>query len=116
MLDLILFLGGCSSDCKGSDIGWAALLLDVLDFFSLTVTEGVEFCSLLVLSDASEGGFTSEWVDNVDTAGGGENHHLSLRNAWGDVGGLWVGYLVHLPKVPQIFLVKEAQVEKDHYP
>ena len=27
-----------------------------------------------------------------------------------------VGYLVHLPKVPHIFPVKEAQVEKDHYP
>ena len=40
MLDLILFLGGCSSDCKKSDVGWAALLLDALDFFSLTMTWG----------------------------------------------------------------------------
>ena len=46
VLDLILFLGGCSSDCKGSDIGQAALLLDALDFFSLTVKWGVECCPL----------------------------------------------------------------------
>ena len=78
MLDLILFLGGFSSDCKGSNVGQAALLLDALDFFSLTVTWGVEFCPLSVLSGALEGGVTSEWVDNVDTTGGGENSHLSF--------------------------------------
>ena len=56
-------------------------------------------------------------MDNVDTTGGSENSHLSsLRNAWGNVGVLLVGYLVHLPKVPQIFSMKEAQVEKDHCP
>ena len=67
----------------------------------------VGFNPISVVLSASEGGFTSEWVDNVDTTGGGENSHLS---------SLLVGYLVHLPKIPQIFLVKEAQVEKDHYP
>ena len=65
----------------------------------------------------SEGGFTSDWVDIVDTTGGSENSHLSsLRNAWGIVAVLLVGYLVHLPRVPQVFPVREAQVEKDHYP
>ena len=38
VLDLILFLGGCSSDCQGRYIGQAALLLDALDFVSLTMT------------------------------------------------------------------------------
>ena len=105
------------SATMGSDVGWAALFLDALDFFSLTMTDEVEFCPLYVLSGASKGGFTPDWVDNVDTTGGGENSHLSsLRNEWGNVGVSLVGYLVHLPKVPQIFLVKEAQVEKDHYP
>ena len=81
------------------------------------MTWGVEFCPLSILSSALEGGFTSEWVDNVDTTGGGENSHLSsLKNAFGECRLLLVGYLVHLPKVPQIFLVKEAQVEKDHCP
>ena len=78
---------------------------------------GVEFCPLSILSGMSEGGFTSEWMDNVDTTDGSENSHLSsLRNAWENVGVLLVGYLVHLSEVPQIFPVKEAQVEKDHYP
>ena len=64
-----------------------------------------------------EGGFTSEWVDNVGTTGSSENSYLSsLRNAWGNVGVLLVGYLVHPPKVPWVFPVKEAQVEKYHYP
>ena len=77
---------------------------------------GVEFDLISAVSSASEGSFTSEWVDNVGTTGGSENSHLSsLRNAWGIVGVLLVGYLVHPPKVPQIFLVKEALVEKDHY-
>ena len=34
----------------------------------------------------------------------------------GIFGVLLVGYSVHLPKVPQIFPVKEAHVEKDHNP
>ena len=79
--------------------------------------EGLEFGPISAVSSVSKGGFTSKWVYVVDTTGGGENSHLfSLRNTWGIVGVLLVGYLVHLPKVPQIFLVKEAQVEKDHYP
>ena len=78
---------------------------------------GVGFCPLSVLSGMSESGVTSEWVNNVGTTGGGENSHLSsLRDAGVNVGVLLVGYLVHLPKVLQIFPVKEAQVEKDHYP
>ena len=40
VLDLILFLGGCSSNGKGRDVGWAAFLLDTSGFFSLTVTSG----------------------------------------------------------------------------
>ena len=77
VLDLFLFLGGCSSNCKGSDIGWVALFLSALDFFSLTVTWGVGFCPLSVLSDASESDVTSGWVENVGTTGGSENSHLS---------------------------------------
>ena len=78
---------------------------------------GVGFDLILVVSSVLEGGFTSEWVNNVGTTGSGENSHLSsLRNAWGNVGVLLVGYLVHLPKVPHLFPVKEAQVGKDHYP
>ena len=37
VLDLILFLGGCSSNGKVRDVGWAALLLDTAGLFSLTV-------------------------------------------------------------------------------
>ena len=52
----------------------------------------VEFCPLSVLSGVSEGGFTSEWVDNVDTTGGSENSHLSsLGNAWGECRGFTGG-------------------------
>ena len=92
VLDLILFLGGCSSNDIGSDVGWTALLLDALVFFSLTVTWVVGFCLLSVLSDALENDVTSGWVDNVGTTDGGENSHLSsLRNAWGDVGCYWRG-------------------------
>ena len=40
VLDLILFRGGCPSNCKESDVRQAVLLLDALDFFSLTVTLG----------------------------------------------------------------------------
>ena len=81
------------------------------------MTLGVGFCLLPVLSDALEGDVTSGWMDDVGTTGGSENSHLSsLRNAWGNVGVLLVEYLVHLPNVPQIFPVKEAQVEEDHYP
>ena len=78
---------------------------------------GVEFGPISVVSGVSEGGFTSQWLYVVGTTGGSENSHLpSLRNAWGIVGALLVVYLVLLPKVPQIFPVKKAQVEKDHYP
>ena len=78
---------------------------------------GVEFGPISAVSNVSKGGSTSKWVFIVGTTGGGENIHLSsLRNVWGVVGVLLVGYLVHLPKVPPIFPVKEAQVEKDHYP
>ena len=34
----------------------------------------------------------------------------------GNIGVSLVGYLVHLPRVPQVCPVKEAQVEKDHSP
>ena len=70
-----------------------------------------------MLSDVSESDVTSGWVGNVGTTGGSENSHLSsLRNACGNVGVSLEGYLAHLPKVPQMFPVKEVQVEKDHYP
>ena len=76
----------------GSDVGWAALHLDGLDFFALTMTWRVGFCLLLMLSGMSEGGITSEWVDNINTTGGGENSHLSsLRNAWGECRGVTGG-------------------------
>ena len=62
-------------------------------FFFLIVTWVVAFDLILVESSASKGGFTSEWVDNVGTTDGGENSHLSsLRNTWGNVGVLLVGY------------------------
>ena len=71
----------CSSDVKEWVIGKAACLLDAFDFF-LTMTWGVGFNPISTASSVSEGGFTSEWVDNVNTTGGGENSHLSsLRNA-----------------------------------
>ena len=74
VLDLILFLGGCSSNCKGSDVGW------------------VGFYPLSVLSDVLESDVTSGWVDNVGTTGGDENSHLSsLRNAWGECRGVTGG-------------------------
>ena len=92
VLDLILFLGGCSANGKGRDVGQAALLLDTSGFFSFTVTWAVEFDLVSVLSSMSEGGFTSEWVYNVGTTGGHENSHLSsLRNAWGECRGVTGG-------------------------
>ena len=92
VLDLILFLGGCSSDDEGRDVGQVALLLDAFGFFSLTVTWGVEFDLLTVSSGALEGNFTSGWVGVADTTGGGENNHLSsLRNEWGKCRGVTGG-------------------------
>ena len=69
-------------------------------------------------SDASKGGFSSAWVDIVGPAGGGENNHLSsLRNGWGgNVGVYSVGYLFHLPIVPQVPLVMATQVKRDYNP
>ena len=40
VLDLILFLGGCSCDDMVRDLGWAAFFLSTVDFFSLTVSWG----------------------------------------------------------------------------
>ena len=75
---------------------------------------GVE---LSVVSNKSEDDFTLDWVGITGITGGGENNHLSsLRIAWGNVGVSLVGYLIHLPRVPQVCLVKEAQIEKDHSP
>ena len=52
--------------------------------------EGVEFDPLTISSGALQGNFTSDWVDIVDTTGGGENSHLSsLRNAWGGMQGCY---------------------------
>ena len=117
VLDLILFLGGYPSDIKDWDLGSAVLFLSVADFFSLTVTWGAKFGNISTVSGVSKGGFTSKWMYAVGTTGGSENSHLSsLRNAWGDCRGVTNRYLVHLSKVPQIFPVKEARVEKDHYP
>ena len=110
VLDLILFLGGCSSNGKVRDLGQAVLF----DFFSPTVSWGVRFS---VVSNESEDDFTSDWVGIMGITGGGENNHLpSLRNAWGEVGVSLVGCLIHLPGVPQVCPVKEAQVGEDHSP
>ena len=114
VLDLILFLGRCSSDGKVRDLGWAALFLSAVDFFSLTVSWGVRFSAV---SNESEDDFTSDWMGITGITGGGENNHLSsLRNAWGNVRVSLVGQLIHLPRVPQVCLVKEAQVGEDHTP
>ena len=79
VLDLILFLGGCSSDGKVRDLGWAALFLSAVEFFSLTVSWGVGFS---VVSNELEDDFTSDWVGITGITGGGENNHFSsLRNA-----------------------------------
>ena len=53
---------------------------------------GVEFDPISAVSSTFKGGFTSEWVDNVETTGGSENSHLSsLRNAWGSCRGVTGG-------------------------
>ena len=114
VLGLIFFLGGCSSDGKVRDLGWAALFLSAVEFFSLTVSLGVRFSEV---SNESENDFTSDWVGITGITGGGENRLLfSLGNAWGNVGVSLVGYLIFLPKVSQVCLVKEAQVGEDHSP
>ena len=79
---------------------------------------GVEFNPISPVSSALEGDFTSGWVGITGSIGGSENSHLSsLTKAWGGgfVGVLLVGYLIHLPKVPQVCPAREAQVEKDHF-
>ena len=91
MLDLILFLGRCSSNDKVRDVGWAALFLSAFDFFTLTVSWGVELDPILVVSSTLEDDFTSEWVGITGITGGGENSHLSLTNAWGDCRGVTEG-------------------------
>ena len=89
MVDLVLFLGGCSSDGKVRHVEQATLFLGAVDFFSLIVAWGVEFDSISVISSTLEGDFTSEWVSITGSIGGGENSHLSsLRNAWGDCRGV----------------------------
>ena len=78
MLDLILFLGRCSSDGKVRDLGWDTLFLSAVNFFSLTVSWGVRFS---VVSNESEDDFTSDWVCITGFTGSSENNHLSsLRN------------------------------------
>ena len=80
VLDLILFLGGCSSNGKVRDVGWATLFLSAIDFFSLTGSWGIEFVPISV--DVSKGDFTSEWVYVIGTISGVKNSYLSsLRNA-----------------------------------
>ena len=69
VLDLILFLDRCSSDDMVRDLGWAALFLSAIDFFSLTVSWGVE---LSVVSNKLEDDFTSDWVGIIGITGGGE--------------------------------------------
>ena len=89
VLGLILFLDRCSSDGKVRDVGQAAFFLSTVDFFSLTVSWGVE---LSVVTNKSEDDFTSDWVGITGITGGGENNHLSsLRNAWGECRGVTGG-------------------------
>ena len=79
VLDLILYLGGCSSNGKVRDLGWAVLFPSAVDFFSLTVSWGVRFS---VVFHESEDDFTADWMGIMGITGGGENNHLpSLRNA-----------------------------------
>ena len=93
------------------DLGWAALFPSAVDS-SLTMAWGGRTFSG---TQKSEDDFTSDWVGITGITGGCENNHLSsLRNAWGNVGVSLVGYLIHLPRFPQVCPVKEAQVEKDH--
>ena len=114
VLDLILFLGRCSSDDMARDLGLSALFLSAVDFFSLTVSWWVE---LLVVSNKLEDDFTSDWVGITGITGGGENNHLpSLKNAWGECRGVTGEVFSSSAKGPQVCLVKEAQVEKDHSP
>ena len=114
-VDLILFLGGYPSDGKDWDIEWAVLFLSAADFFSLTVTWGVGFNLISVVSSVLEGDFTfTEWVDNVDTTGGSENSHLSsLRNVWGNCGGVTGGVFSPSSKDSSDI---SGEGEKDHYP
>ena len=92
MFDLILF-GRCSSKGKIRDVGWAALFLSAVDFFSLTVSWGLDLDPIWLVSNTLEGDFTSEWMGITGiTGGGGENRHLSsLRNAWGECKGVTGG-------------------------
>ena len=95
MLDLVLFLGGCSSDSKVRDVGWAALFLSAVDFFSDTVASGVEFNPTSVVSSTLESDFTSEWVGITGSIGGSENSHLSsLTKAWGNCRGVTGGVFI----------------------
>ena len=71
VLDQILFLGRCSSNGKVRDVGWAALFLSAVDFFSLTVAWGVEFNPISAISSTLEGNFTSERVGIIGIIGGG---------------------------------------------
>ena len=80
VLGLILFLGGFSSEDKTRDLGHAALFLNAVDFFSLSVSCGVRLNPVSKLSK-----FVCSDV-NTDE---GENSHLSpLRNAWGECIGV----------------------------
>ena len=100
VLDLILFLGRCSSNDMVRDLGWAALFLSAVDFFSLTVSWGLRFS---VVSNESEDGFTSDWVGitGITGGGGGENNHLSsLRNAWEECRGVTGGVFSPSAKGP----------------
>ena len=77
VVGLTLFLGGFPSKDKTKDVGRAALFLNAVDFFSLSVSWGVRLNPVSKLS---------KFVCSDVNTGGGENSHLSsLRNAWGSV-------------------------------
>ena len=90
--DLILFSWGSSKD-KVRDVGWAALFLSAVHFFSFTGFQGVRLDPICVLSGLMEVYCNSESIGVTFITGGGENSHLSpLRNAWGECKGVtdWV--------------------------
>ena len=76
VLDLILFLGGCPSECKTKEAGWVVFFLKTGDLFPISV----ELNSVLKLSN---------FVGATVNTGGGQNSHLSsLRNVWGECKGV----------------------------
>ena len=91
--DLILFSRG-SSKGKVRDVGWAALFLSAVDFFSFTGLQGVRLDPICVLSSLMEVYCNSESIGVTFITGGGENSHLSsLRNTLGECKGVTDGVL-----------------------